>query len=84
MAAERLDVRLDQARRWKLQQLASEQGAPISEIVRSLIDRAYEEALRVRRTRAARGLGLLEIEDVPEPAALRRQLEGAHEPGGLS
>ena len=84
MTTERLDVRLDQERRRKLQRLAAEQGAPVSQVVRGLIDRAYEETLQARRRRAARELGLLEIEDLPDPATLNRQLEGAHEPGGLS
>ena len=48
MTTERLDVRLDQERRRKLQQLAAEQGAHVSVIVRGLIDRAYEETLQAR------------------------------------
>jgi hypothetical protein len=83
MVTERLDVRLDQERRRKLRELAAEQGAPVSEMVRRLIDRAYEETLVTRRTRAARELGRLEIEEVPNPETLRRQLEAAHESGGL-
>jgi predicted transcriptional regulator len=84
VATERLDVRLDQERRRKLQELAAQRGAPVSEVVRRLIDQAYEEALQVRRRRAARELGLLAIEDAPDAAMVSRQLEGAHEPGGLS
>lgn len=83
MTTERLDVRLDQEGRRKLRELAEEQGAPVSEIVRRLIDRAYEETLRARRRRAAQELGRLEIEDVPDPETLSRQLESTHEPGGL-
>ncbi|MBI2872271.1 MAG: ribbon-helix-helix protein, CopG family [Chloroflexi bacterium] len=83
MPTERLDVRLDQERRRKLRELAEEQGASISEMVRRLIDRAYEDILQQRRKRAAQKLGRLEIEDVPEPATLSRQLEAAHEPDGL-
>ncbi len=83
MATDRLDIRLDPERRRKLRELAAEQGAPVSETIRRLIDRAYQEALQVRRKRAAQALGLMEIEDVPDPATLSRQLEGAHEPGGL-
>jgi hypothetical protein len=77
MTTERLDVRLDEERRRKLRELAEEQSAPISEIVRRLIDKAYEEALRERRRRAAQELSQLEIEDVPDPETLNRQLEGA-------
>ena len=83
MATERLDVRLDQERRRKLRELAAEQGAPVSEMVRRLIDRAYEDTLQARRRRAAQELGRLEIEDVPDPETLSRQLEGTHDSGGL-
>ena len=83
MAIERLEVRLDQERRRKLKELAAEQGAAVSQIVRNLIDRAYEDTLGARRKRAARELGRLQIEDVPGSEELRRQLEAAHEPGGL-
>lgn len=84
MATDRLDVRLDPEHRRKLRELAMQQGAPVSETVRRIIDKAYEEALRARRMRAARALAEMEIEDVPDPATLSRQLEDAHEPGGLS
>lgn len=83
MTTQRLDVRLDQERRRKLQELAAEDGSPISEVVRRLIDRAYEDIQQTRRRRAAQELGRLEIEDVPGPAALSQELEDAHEPGGL-
>ncbi len=83
MAIERLDVRLDQERLRKLRELAAEQGGPVSEMVRRLIDRAYEDSLRARRKRAAQELGKLKIEDVPDPATLGSQLEATHEPDGL-
>ena len=83
MTARRLEVRLDPERRRKLGELAAEQGSTVSETVRRLIDTAYEDSLGARRKRAAQELGRLEIEDVPDPATLNRQLEAAHEPGGL-
>ena len=83
MATERLDMRLDQERRRKLRELAAEQGASVSDMVRRLIDSAYEDTLGARRKRAAQELGQLEIEDVPDAATLDRQLEDAYEPGGL-
>jgi len=83
MVTDRLEVRVDQEHRRKLREMAEEQGAPVSEMVRRLIDRAYEETLVARRRTAALELGQLEIEDVPDPESLGRQLEGAHEPGGL-
>lgn len=83
MISQRLDVRLDQDRHRKLRELAAKQGAPVSEVVRRLIDKAYDDALHDRRMQAALAIGRMEIEDVPDPETLSRQLEEAHEPGGL-
>lgn len=80
MVTERLEVRLDRERRRKLSELAAAQGAPVSEVVRRIIDQAYEEVLRVRRLSAARELAGLAVEHVPDPETLSRQLEGAYEP----
>ena len=79
----RLDVRLDSERRRRLEELADEKGEPISEVVRRLIDGAYQEIMRERRVRAAETLAGLEVEAPPDPEQLSRELEAAHEPGGL-
>ena len=42
----RLDVRLDSEHRRRLEELAQEKGEPISDVVRRLIDGAYEAILR--------------------------------------
>ena len=51
--------------------------------MRRLIDSAYEDILRTRRKQAVELLIGLNVEDPPEPDALSRELEAAHEPGGL-
>ena len=79
----RLDVRLDTERRRRLEELAAARAKPISEMVRGLIDDAYEDVLRERRRRAVERLIRLEVEDPPDAATLSRELEAAHEPGGL-
>ena len=79
----RLDVRLDDERRRRLEELAEDRSAPISEVVRRLIDDAYEEIMRERRMEAVERLAALEVEDTPDPDTLSRELEAAHEPGGL-
>ena len=79
----RLHVRLDPERRRRLEELAEEKGAPISEVVRRLIDDAYQGIMQERRRQAVRRLTSLEIEVVPDAATLSRELEEAHEPGGL-
>ena len=79
----RLDVRLDAERRRRLEEIAEESGAPISEVVRRLIDDAYERVALERRRKAVERLIRLEVEDPPDADALSRELEAAHEPGGL-
>ena len=79
----RLDVRLDAERRRRLEELAAMRGEPISHVVRCLIDEAYEAVIRERRREAVRRLAGLEVEDPPDAATLSRELEAAHEPGGV-
>ncbi len=79
----RLDVELDDERRRRLDEIVEELGLPISEVVNGLIDYAYEAVVQERRRAALRRLATLEIEDPPDPAQLARELEAAHEPGGL-
>ena len=79
----RLDVRLDDERRRRLEELVQERGDPISDVVRRLIDDAYEDILRRRRRQAAERLTRLEVEDPPDAATLARELEAAHDPNGL-
>ena len=79
----RLDVRLDSERRRRLEELVEERGVPISEVVRCLIDDAYEGIVRERRRQAVERLTGLEVEDPPDAATLSRELEAAHDPGRL-
>ena len=81
--ASRLDVRLDPERRQRLEEMARDRGSPISDVIRSLIDDAYEGILRERRRKAVDHLVSLEVEDPPDPQELSRELEMTHEPGGL-
>ena len=81
--AERLDVRLGAEHRRRLEELVGKRGVPISEVVRCLIDDAYEDIIQERRRSAVGRLTRLEVEDVPDAATLSRELDEAHEPGGL-
>ena len=81
--ASRLDVRLDPERRKGLEEMARDLGVPISDVIRSLIDDAYEGVLLERRRKAVDHLVSLGVEDPPDPQALCQELEAAHEPGGL-
>ena len=75
----RLDVWLDDEQRRRLDEIVEERGLPIAQVVRGLIDDAYEAVMRERCRKAALRLSELEIEDPPDTA----QLSASHEPGGV-
>lgn len=77
MGSVRLDVRLDGERRRKLKALAVARAVPVSQVVRELIDLAYEDVQQQARQRAAKALCELEISDVPDPQDLGRGLDAA-------
>ena len=79
----KLDLRLD-AERWRrLEVIVEERSLPVPEVVRNLIDDAYENVTRKRRINAVGRMFRLEVEDPPDAATLSRELEAAHEPGGV-
>jgi hypothetical protein len=78
MRTQRIEVRLEPETREKLEEVAAARGATVSELVRSLIESSYEEEVSGRRLAAAGRLGEMEIEDVPDPGVLKRQLAEAH------
>ncbi len=83
MVAERLDVRLDREHREKLAKILEAQGITVSTVVRTWIDQAYEALEHERRRQAALRLTQMQIEDVPDPQTLKRQLAEAYELGPL-
>ena len=79
----RLEVRLDEEQRRRLEELGQERGVPVSAVVRGLIDNAYDDIVQERRRLAASRLIGMNVEDPPDMDALSRELEAAHEPAGL-
>lgn len=79
MAGNRLEVRLGPERRQKLEQIAENRGLTISYTVRELIDEAFEEAELARRRRLVEEMSNLNVEDVPDPDTLKRQLMSAYD-----
>ena len=73
----RLHVRLDAERRRRLEELAEEGGMPMSDVVRGLIDEAYECTMLERRREAVSRLVALEVEDPPDVATLSRSWTGS-------
>jgi predicted DNA-binding protein len=71
---EQLEIKLDPETRGKLEEVAAARGSSVSELVRDLIEHSYEEVAGAARLAAAERIGQMEVEDVPEPAELKRQL----------
>jgi hypothetical protein len=80
----RLEVRLDEKRRAQLEEIAGNRGASISEVVRALIDDAYEEIRRERIRRAVERLINLRGEVMPDPEELSRQLNDKYGPASYN
>ena len=78
----RLAVRLDDEQRRRLEVVVEAKGGPISDVVRGLIDEAYEEVMLERRRAAVERMAAMEI-DVPDPETLCRELARAYAPRGL-
>ncbi len=83
MTTQRLDVRLDAEHMRRLREVADTEGAPLSEVVRRLIDSAYEDIQLSQRLAAVAQIAAANVEDVPDPDELSRQLEETYEPGGV-
>ena len=75
----RLEVRLDDERRERLDELAETAGVPMSEVVRRLIDDAWEAVMLERRMAAVERLSALRGEKVPDPEILSSQLTRTYE-----
>ena len=81
--ADRLAVRLDTERRSHLEEIARERGAPISEVIRQLIDDAYEEIDRARRRRAVEIMKSMSFDVPDDPQDIRRIIREARDIGPL-
>ena len=79
----RFEVRLDRDCRERLDELAGSRGVTAAEIVRQLIDEAYEDILREQRVRAAEELIAMNAETTPDPEELSRLLGTAHDACGI-
>ena len=69
--ASRFEVRLDKERRERLDELAESRGITAAELVRQLIDNAYQDILQKRRLQAAEELIAMNAEVPPDPAELQ-------------
>ena len=79
----RLDIRLDHDCRARLDAVVQESGLSASEIIRNLINQAFEDVIKKERQNAFQRLISLNIETPPDPAELSRELEETHAPGHI-
>ncbi len=79
MVTKRVEVRLDEETVEILAELASERQTTISEVMRQAVRRLDEEAQRERRHRAVEEICAMEIEDMPDPEELSRQLASTYD-----
>lgn len=77
--SERLEVRLDEQRQHMLREIAAVYEVPRSEMVRKMIDDAYEDLLLERRRAAVRRIAAAQVEDMPDPDELSRQMAKTYE-----
>ena len=82
--ASRFEVRLDPECRERLHELAEKDGVPASEVVRRLIDHAYESIAKARKLQAVQELAGMSMEIPGNPEDLYRILERTHEPPIIS
>ncbi|MPZ23418.1 MAG: hypothetical protein GEU28_07705 [Dehalococcoidia bacterium] len=74
MSTARLELRLQAEHRRKLSELAADSSQPLAQVVRDAIDLLYEQRSASRRKQAVRELASLQIEEMPEPEELARQV----------
>ncbi len=75
MVADRLEVRLDPERRDKLYKIAEARGIPVSALVREWIDQQYEALSWGRRRLAVERIAQCQVDEMPDPDTLSRQLD---------
>ncbi|MXZ62830.1 MAG: hypothetical protein F4Y98_04335 [Chloroflexi bacterium] len=79
----RVEIRLDEECRQRLDDIVEEQDASISEVLRGLIDDAWEALMVERRLQLVREMAGLQGEVPDDPQDLFRELESRFESDSL-
>ena len=79
----RLEVRLDEERRQHLEEMAQGQDTSMAEVVRRMIDDAWEAFMVERRLQLVREIASFEMEVPDDPQDLFRELESRFESDSL-
>ncbi len=78
MTLERVEVRLDADRKRKLNKIAEIRDESVSELVRQMIDRLYDEAMLEYRLELVRRMSEANVEEMPDPEELSRQMNNKY------
>jgi predicted transcriptional regulator len=78
MTLERVEVRLDADRKQKLNKIAEIRDESVSELVRQMIDRLYDEAMLEYRLELVRRMSEANVEEMPDPEELSRQMNNKY------
>ncbi len=78
MTLERVEVRLDADRKQKLNKIAEIKDESVSELVRQMIDRLYDEAMLEYRLELVRRMSEANVEEMPDPEELSRQMNNKY------
>ena len=78
MTLERVEVRLDADRKQKLNKIAEIKDESVSELVRQMIDRLYDEAMLEYRLELVRRMSEANVEEMPDPEELSRQMNNRY------
>jgi len=79
MVTKRVEVRMDEETAGTLAELAAERQTTVSEVMREAVRRLHEEYRRERRRLAVDRIAAMEIEEMPEPEELARQMNSMYD-----
>ncbi len=79
MVTQRFEIRLDPERRENVQYVAGQEGESLTEAFRRLVDRGFDDWMKERRRLAVERIAAMEIEDMPEPEELARQMDAMYD-----
>jgi hypothetical protein len=79
MVTRRFEIRLDPQREEHVEHVAEEEGLSMTDAFRRLLDRGWDDWLKERRRLAVERIAAMEIEEMPDPEELNRQLDSTYD-----
>lgn len=79
MVTRRFEIRLDPEREEHVERVAEDEGVSMTDAFRRLLDRGWEDWMKDRRRLAVERISAMEIEEMPDPEELNRQLDSTYD-----